>query len=309
MMERYSEQAVLLGRAKSLVGVLARPAGIVRARRPAVVILNTGIIHRIGQHRMYVTMARRLAGAGHVVLRFDFSGIGDSRSRTDGLSPMAACMADVREALDWLAASHGVSEAVLVGLCSGADIALRYGHTDSRVVGLMLLDPAIPPTVRFYADYILRRLTRLRSWLTFASGGGRIWGDLVGRVALAMGTRPAPGDAALIDPRTRSELAELYRRSLDRDIRLFVALTGGDLAGRQTYREQLLDAFPTVPFGDMLRLEYFADSDHTFAPPRDRERLDAMAADWLAATPFRCAGAAPPPEQGSAIPERVRFSM
>jgi pimeloyl-ACP methyl ester carboxylesterase len=309
MMERYNEQAVLLGQANSLVGVLARPVGNVRARRPAVVILNTGIIHRVGQHRMYVTMARQLAAAGHVVLRFDFSGIGDSRNRTDGLSPVAACMADVQDALDWLSASHDVSEAVLAGLCSGADIALRYGHTDPRVVGLMLLDPAIPPTARFYADYILRRMRRLRSWMTFASGGGRIWGDLVGRTALAIGTRPAAWDGGLIDPRTRSELEGLYRQSLERDIRLFVVLTGGDLAGRQTYREQLLDAFPTVPFEDKLRLEYFADSDHTFAPPRDRERLNVMIADWLAATPLRRADAVPSPEQGYAIPEQVRYGM
>ena len=68
MMDGYNEQAVLLGRAKSLIGVLARPSGEARGRRPAVVILNTGIIHRVGQHRMYVAMARRLAAAGHVVL-------------------------------------------------------------------------------------------------------------------------------------------------------------------------------------------------------------------------------------------------
>jgi acetyl esterase/lipase len=287
MMDGYNEQAVLLGRAKSLIGVLARPSGEARGRRPAVVILNTGIIHRVGQHRMYVAMARRLAAAGHVVLRFDFSGIGDSRSRTDGLNPVAACLADVQDALDWLTQSCNVNEVVLVGLCSGADIALRYGHTDRRVAGLVLLDPAIPPTARFYLDYVLRRMTRVRSWLTFARGGGRIWGDLVGRIAFAIGTRSAAWDGGLIDPRTRGELESLYRGSLERDIRLFVVLTGGDLAGRQTYREQLLDAFPTVPFEGKLRLEYFADADHTFAPPDDRDRLNAMIVDWLAAAPLR----------------------
>ena len=238
MMDGYNEQAVLLGRAKSLIGVLARPSGEARGRRPAVVILNTGIIHRVGQHRMYVAMARRLAAAGHVVLRFDFSGIGDSRSRTDGLNPLAACLADVQDALDWLTQSCSVNEVVLVGLCSGADIALRYGHTDRHVAGLVLLDPAIPPTARFYRDYLLRRMTRMRSWLTFARGGGRIWGDLVGRIAFAIGTRSAAWDGGLIDPRTRGELESLYRSSLERDIRLFVVLTGGDLAGRQTYRSR-----------------------------------------------------------------------
>jgi dienelactone hydrolase len=205
--------------------------------------------------------------------------------------------------------SCDVSEAVLVGLCSGADIALRYGHTDPRVAGLVLLDPAVPPTARFYLDYIFRRMTRLRSWLTFARGGGRIWGDLVGRMALAVGTRPAAWDGGLIDPRTRDELEDLYRRTVERDVRMFVALTGGDLAGRQTYREQLLDAFPTVPFRDKLRLEYFADSDHMFAPPRDRELLNAMIMEWLADIPMRRTRTEASPELATPIRRQVRYGM
>jgi pimeloyl-ACP methyl ester carboxylesterase len=144
-------------------------------RRPAVVILNTGIAHRVGHHRMYVTMARELAALGHLAFRFDFSGIGPSASWGDGLSPIEAHQADLSEALDWLTASYDVKEVVLIGLCSGADIALSYGHSDKRVVGLVLLDPT--PTVRFYAHYISRRLTPLRSWVVFR---GRTWPDLSG---------------------------------------------------------------------------------------------------------------------------------
>ena len=112
----------------------------------------------------------------------------------------------------------------------------------------------------------------------------------------------------MIDPRTRGELESLYRSSLERDIRLFVVLTGGDLAGRQTYREQLLDAFPTVPFEDKLRLEYFADADHTFAPPEDRARLNAMIMDWLAAAPFRHASAQSE-QQDMPIRKQVGYGM
>src|SRR4029079_17249361 len=124
---------------------------------------------------MYVTMARELAALGHLAFRFDLSGIGDSASREDGVSPLEAHLADVSEALDWLTASWRVNEVVLIGLCSGADIALNYGHSDKRVTGLVLLDPTIPPTARFYAHYIARRLPQLRSWLSFVSGRGRIW--------------------------------------------------------------------------------------------------------------------------------------
>lgn len=301
MMDGYDEQAVLFGRTKSLVGVVTRPRSDLPSHRPAVVILNTGIIHRVGHHRMYVTMARELAAAGHVVLRFDFSGIGDSPRQKDGRSPVDACLADTQDAVDWLTTSCGVSEVILLGLCSGADIALRYGYTDRRIVGLVLLDPAIPPTARFYVDYILQRVPRLRSWLTFARGRGRIWGDLMGRIAFAIGAGPAVENAGLVDPRSRSELEQLYRSTLERGIQLFVGTTGGDLAGRQTYREQLLDAFPNVPLKDNAHLEYFANSDHTFTPQTDRERLNAITMDWLRSTPFR--------KRPADIPQRQQAPM
>src|SRR5215471_18635799 len=205
----FTELAVQFGSSKSLIGILSRPTSELPIRRPAVVILNTGIAHRVGHHRMYVTMARELAASGYLAFRFDFSGIGDSASRGGGLSPIETHLADVSEALDWLTASCDVHEAVLIGLCSGADLALNYGHSDKRVVGLVLLDPTIPPTARFYAHYIGRRLTQLRSWGSFVSGRGRIFEELSERARSAFGVAPAQ-PASASDHRIRSELEQLY---------------------------------------------------------------------------------------------------
>ena len=169
MSGKFTEQALLLGSRQSLVGILTRPTPAQTAK-PAIVILNTGIVHRVGHHRMYVTMARACASAGHTVLRFDFSGIGDSERRADRLSPVNACLADIKEALDSLEGRHRISQFVLIGLCSGADYAVLYGHTDPRVVGLVLMDPSIPPTARYYFHYVAQRLRSLRNWLSVATG-------------------------------------------------------------------------------------------------------------------------------------------
>jgi len=278
----FNELAVQFGRSASLVGILSRPPPELPVRRPAVVILNTGIAHRVGHHRMYVTMARGLAALGHLAFRFDFSGIGDSASRGDGLNPLEAHLADVSEALDWLTASCDVNEVVLIGLCSGADIALSFGHSDKRVAGLVLLDPTIPPTARFYAHYISRRLTQLRSWASFVSGRGRIWQELSERVRSAFGAAAAqPASAA--DHRIRSQLEQLYLKSLDRNLKLLVVLTGGPLEGRQSYREQLFEALPNVPFEGRVLLEYFKDADHTFASESARARLQELVLGFITA--------------------------
>jgi pimeloyl-ACP methyl ester carboxylesterase len=278
----FNERAVHFGRAASLLGILSRPPSEIPVRGPAVVLLNTGIAHRIGHHRMYVTMARELAALGHLVFRFDFSGIGDSAPRAGALSPVDAHQADVSEALDWLTASCDVHEVILIGLCAGAEIALRYGHSDKRVTGLVLLDPTIPPTTRFYANYIGRRLTDLRSWWSFVRGRGLIWEASIGRARSAFGRAPSQSaDAG--GQEARSELAQLYLKSFDRKLNLLVVVTGGALEGR--YREQLFDAFPDIPLKDWVSLEYYRDADHTFTSAEIRAALQELILGWIKALP------------------------
>lgn len=278
-MKHVREQIAVFGKARNLVGIVTLPVSERDMPKPAVVILNSGVIHRVGHNRMYVTMARKLAAAGHMVLRFDLSGIGDSGSRGDSLSPTAAPLADISEALDWLCESHDVSEIILLGLCSGADIALRYGHTDHRVSGLALLDPTIPPTRRFYRHYIARRITSARSWMTFLRGRGRIWGDLTERLSLAFGA--ISSSVRLVDPLSRKQLERHFDCSIDGGLKLFVVFTGNPSDGRQAYKEQLIDAFPALSFGSSLTLEFFDGCDHVFTPSHHRERLDDLVLTWL----------------------------
>jgi pimeloyl-ACP methyl ester carboxylesterase len=284
MIPRFIEQAVLFGRSISLVGVVSRPLPKVAVRKPAVLILNTGIVHRVGHHRMYVTMARELAAMGHVSFRFDFSGLGDSASREGDLAPLQAWQKDLSEALDWLVDAYNLDEVVLIGLCSGADIALSYGHKDKRVVGLVLLDPTIPPTTRFYAHYIRRRLSEFRSWWSFVRGRGRIWQEITDRLRLAFGSTPEHPRSPN-DPRMRSDLEQMYLKSLDRNLQMLCVLTGGPWEGRQSYREQLFDAFPNVPLKDRVSLEHFSDADHTFTSQTARARLLELVLGWIKTIP------------------------
>ena len=80
------ERALTFGPDGGLVGILTEPdPDVARANAPAHVILNSGILHRVGASRLYVQTARSLAEDGITSLRFDFSGIGDSEVRKDSL--------------------------------------------------------------------------------------------------------------------------------------------------------------------------------------------------------------------------------
>src|ERR1700761_7552568 len=97
MNHKFTEQTVLVGTKHLLVGIMTRSLASQPCAKPTVVVLNTGIIHRVGHYRLSVRLARLLAGSGFHVLRFDFAGVGDSEARTDGLSPLESSLADLED--------------------------------------------------------------------------------------------------------------------------------------------------------------------------------------------------------------------
>lgn len=277
------EQAHLLGPRRALVGVVAEPPQDAGGDRPAIVLLNSGIIHRVGTNRMTVPLARALAAAGHTVVRFDLSGIGDSPPRTDSLSPLDAALADIREVLDALERTRGVRQFVLAGLCSGADHSIIYAPSDARVVGAILLDPSVPSTRLARIHHYRKRLLRGQSWLNLLRGKNPLWLALRGREE-----PPAdPVEAELRKPEVRAFLGRAYAAAVARGVRLLAIGTGD----RGTYRNQLVDAFPGIAFADRLQLEYFGDSDHMFTLEVHRARVIELVVGWAARTRF---GAAQP---------------
>jgi len=133
------EKAVTLGRFKSLVGVVAEPDG--DTREPAVLLLNAGLIHRIGPNRVYVKLSRTLARQGFRVLRFDLSGIGDSLPRPDHMPVEQFTIDDVVQAMDYLSATYGSQRFVLMGHCAGAYHSFRTAAQDRRVSGVVMMNP------------------------------------------------------------------------------------------------------------------------------------------------------------------------
>lgn len=289
-MERVVEQALLLGPRKSMVGVITpASAQAVVPDAPFVVILNAGIIHRVGPNRMHVLLARALAAAGFGVLRVDLSGLGDSEARNDALPPLDATMADIREILDMLQATRQVQRVVLVGLCSGADHSIIYAGTDERVVGVALMDPSIPRTLGYYVHHYGHRILGLRAWLNLMLGRHPIWRALKRRLSPAPAGAPAEVEArgpSLEDPKVKAFLQNAYGRALGNGVQLLAVLTS-DRQRQHNYRRQLLDAFPQLPFGQQLWLEYFKECDHTFASAANRARLIGLVEAWMKATDFR----------------------
>jgi pimeloyl-ACP methyl ester carboxylesterase len=281
------EKVVMLGPAKSLVSIVSEPATEPAASsHPVIVLLNAGIIHHVGPNRLYVLLSRALAALGHTVVRFDLSGVGDSAAREDGLAPLDAALADIRDALDSLAASRPGCRFLLVGLCSGANHAVAYAGSDPRVSGIVLLDPFIPHTLRYHAYYYMRRLLHLPGWRNFLKGGHPLWWRLVRAIrgGPAVAANGAPGGIDLQSREVRDSLRERYSACVRQGVRLLVVLTDG----RQdchNHLGQFRAALSGVPFGDALTSSYFHGCDHTFSTEAKRAKLFQLVQEWIAVQP------------------------
>jgi pimeloyl-ACP methyl ester carboxylesterase len=137
---RITETAVTFGGAQSLIGIVTDPQMKAAGSDTAVVLLNPGIVHRVGPGRIYVKIARAFAALGFTVLRFDFSGIGDSPVRRDNLQFEKSAIRETQDAMDFLARTRGIDNFVLLGGCSGAQIALNTAAQDERVAGALLIN-------------------------------------------------------------------------------------------------------------------------------------------------------------------------
>ena len=136
-----SERPLRFGKADGLFGILCAPDAGHAAMGPPVLMLNTAFGRRIGDGRVFVTLARRLAALGVTSLRMDLSGFGDSVPVEGvGLSPYSDHnRKDVAAALDALERA-GHDKPLVIGICSGAYTAFHAAVADSRVQGLILVN-------------------------------------------------------------------------------------------------------------------------------------------------------------------------
>ena len=140
----YEERPIRFGSGDRLFGLLTLPTRPSAA--PSIVLLNTGVEHHIGPHRLYVPLARRWAAEGHHVLRFDLGGIGDSPPAPQGPENMAyapAMLEDAREAVELVRRAAPERPVVIAGLCSGGWLAFRAARDGLAIDAAVSVNPPL----------------------------------------------------------------------------------------------------------------------------------------------------------------------
>jgi pimeloyl-ACP methyl ester carboxylesterase len=280
------ETAVEVGE-RRLFGVLSEPAEG-DACATAVLVLNTGVDHRVGISRMSVTAARRWAQCGYRVLRIDLAGIGDSPSADPATraNPYAdSALQDVRDALAFL---REQSAGVLVtGICSGAYTAIRCVLSGLDVAGVCAVNPQLYWRPGDSVVSFLGELDQLRELRRIEGSAGSLakWRRvLTGKVSLVgvtqvirkrLGAQLFGGEAVRRARQTRADLAALAR-SETRSLLIFGSRDPGLGYAR--------DCLPRRSDGRAVRLIEIPNADHSFSSGHGRGQLVKLLTHHLTTT-------------------------
>jgi pimeloyl-ACP methyl ester carboxylesterase len=271
-----------------LVGIASR--GTHTSGR-AVILLNSGSIHRVGPNRLYVALARRLAARGDLVLRVDLAGIGDSRPRgaqPDNIVYSPTAIDDVAAAVAWCKRQDARTVTV-VGLCSGAYHALKAAVAGQPIDAIVPINPltffwkpGMPLDFAAFKDAARyqKSVTSVQSWKKLLSGKVD-----VRRVAKVAASRAR----SILEHRARdlarelrlpltddlaSELAALGRRGT----RMHFIFSASD-PGRAMLLEQGGTTVERLRKSGKLAIDVIDRTDHTFTARWAHPRLlDAITA-------------------------------
>lgn len=275
----------------ALIGIVSTP---IQPRKRGVVIVVGGPQYRVGSHRQFTLLCRYLAREGIASLRFDYHGLGDSEGPpalgVGGISGDLRCAIDV-----FLQDVPQVEEVVLWGLCGAASASALYAPFDSRVVGVVMLNPWVRTEQGRAAAqlryYYLERLMNPALWRRLLRGEVELVSslrDFLQSILKAIGIIPASaapnGEAG--PPMENEPLGTLPNRVLDAlfrtQVRVLIILSGSDLTANEfrqvascSRRWLQLMASPRVTCREI------PEANHTFAQTDWRDQVAEWSADWV----------------------------
>lgn len=276
-----AESVHLLGKNSTPIGVLSKPdAGKPRSDL-AVIFLNSGLLHRVGPFRLYVSLARRLATQGVASVRIDQSGKGDSERRK-GLSFIDSIRKDFEDTAAFLETAAGARRFVVLGLCSGADDALYLAAEYPQIAGAALLEAYAFRTPSYYLRHYGPRLVRADVWSAWA---GRAAQFAVRRLeAFVRGSKTGedpPEIGAIRDFVGGAEMQRRYRAVVERGGKLLCVFTDGSRS-YYNYRGQLAGYLRLGEGTKLVTEAYLPSAKHTYPLSAHREQAMDEVCRWIA---------------------------
>jgi exosortase A-associated hydrolase 1 len=272
-----------------LYGVASVPE---QAHVRGVLIVVGGPQYRAGSHRQFTLLARSLAAQGIPAMRFDYRGMGDSDGSARSFESVNQ---DLRAAIgQFISAVPGMKEVVIWGLCDAASAALFYASQDTRVTGLVLLNPWVRTTGGIakttLKHYYRGRLLEADLWKKILSGrfdyaaAASSFARLVGA---AFGTKKdtaaAAGAASSVETASEAPLPERMLAGFSQfKGKVLLVISGNDLTAQEFLdMAQASAAWQRLLAAPRVTRHSLAEADHTFSRRVWRDQVSNWTGDWV----------------------------
>jgi hypothetical protein len=285
------ELAVRFGKDHSLVGILTDNGKPILAQSDdvrGVLLLGAGYVHRVGPNRIYVKIARQLAAKGFVVLRFDFSGIGDSGARRDKLPAIESVVDEARQALDYVEGVNSINQFCVMGLCTGATAVAQISMADTRIRKAILINPQLPRTnqgdllqeVNYYQK---QAFFNPRSWLrlflmksNYRDISRMIWFEIKSKIHSTSFSSQESTEMI-------AALKMFFKSMRHRQVELLIISSGNDI-GEDYYRRLVPTEYRSLKKSGLLSTRNIMRADHAITSLACQEELIKVVLKWMLKT-------------------------
>lgn len=272
------EESLMLGQSRHLVSTFVTPADLSGRTPPVVALLtNSGVIPRSGPNRMNVHLSQQFAAMGIPSVRFDLSGLGDSGRHSQPKPMMEQWIDDCRAIMDHAQQRHGCARFLMVGFCSGAEVAHLLALQDTRLRAALLWDMYAYPTPASRLRFQLFRLQRLGVRGLLQKIGMRL-GGIAGRKGTT--DKPARPPAIPATPPSRAELVKRLNTLAEQGVVLHFSFGEGN-PHWFNHEQQFWDMFRGEPFLKHVSFRFLKESDHLMTADSAQSAFLSMTSHWV----------------------------
>ena len=248
-----------------------------------VLIVVGGPQYRVGSHRQFLLLSRRLAAEGYPVMRFDYRGMGDASGTMRNFEHASTDIGAAIEAFQ--RACPAIQRIVLWGLCDAASLALLYVDEthDQRIAGLALLNPWVRSETSLAQTHIKhyygQRLLQREFWWKLLSGRMKVLKSVRDLLQTAIQARGQ-------NPSGKGESRSFQERMAD-GWRQFAGTVLLILSGQDFTAKEFIEFVGTstawsglTESAKVCRIDV-ADADHTFSSRAWRAQVEDATLAWL----------------------------
>ncbi len=254
-------------------GILTSPVD--NQRETGVIILNSGLLHRVGPSRLCVDLCRGLAKLGFVAARIDVSGKGDTPRRRS-VEAMDSLLLDFDLCAQALQQKASISRFIVIGLCSGADDAFLIASQRESVSGMVMLDGYAARTWRYYLRNYLPKLFSINLWI-------RIPGRLIGGLVQLLRSEKVDEkllrmeDIRIFPP---VNVARTGFESMSTHLESCLCVYTSAAQSYYNYEGQLQEKFASFAPSRGVQEEYFPSAKHTYPLAQHRKWVIDTICEW-----------------------------